>query len=493
MNRKIPVALTLVLLAGSLAAPVRACPEPGRMAQSSDPPSQTSQTSSPQATAHVVQRGETLFSIAQQYGVTVDAITHANHISDPRQVYVGQRLVIPGSGTTTQATVSFLVQAGDTLYTIARRYRTTWQTLVQINRLLSPNTLYVGQVIQVPASGNPTGEVAAQSQAAGDLVYVVRPGDTLPDIARRYNISPWTLATMNHIASPALLYPGQELVVPGAGPGLLPAPFSAVEIQPLPVSQGTTMIVAVRTTEPVTVSGRLLERTVSFAEEGGVYYGLVGLDVRREPGLYELEVTAVDGKGQETAFTTGVLVQSGRYGYARIMLSSSNDQSAYALDHERLDPLRGTFTPERHWTLPLQRPCRGTISDYFGIRRAYNDGPYTSYHTGVDFRAPGGSPVYASAGGTVILAERLAIWGNAIVIDHGWGLLTGYAHLSAIEVQVGQQVTAGDPIGKVGSTGASTGPHLHWEVWVGGVPVNGLQWLEEFYSWPGAEQAAIGG
>jgi len=143
--------------------------------------------------------------------------------------------------------------------------------------------------------------------------------------------------------------------------------------------------------------------------------------------------------------------------------------------------------------VPFQRPCVGSISAYFGARRSYNGGPYTSYHSGVDFRAPGGTPVYAPAAGTVVLAEPLALWGNGVVIDHGWGVLTGYGHLSTIEVQVGQQVMQGELVGKVGNTGLSTGAHLHWEVWVGETSVNGLQWLEEFYTWPEPEWLAIGG
>jgi len=93
----------------------------------------------------------------------------------------------------------------------------------------------------------------------------------------------------------------------------------------------------------------------------------------------------------------------------------------------------------------------------------------------------------------VVLAEPMTMLGNAIVIDHGWGLLTGYWHLSSIEVQVGQQVAPGDLIGRVGSTGLSTGAHLHWEMWVSGTPVDGLQWLEGFSPWPEAGQSSIGG
>jgi len=286
--------------------------------------------------------------------VTVDAITHANGISDPRQVYVGQRLVIPGGPASAQATMPYLVQAGDTLTSIARRYRTTWQALVQINRMLSPGTLYVGQIIQVPMASDP----ASPAQAGGDLVYTVRPGDTLPGIALRYGTSPWTLATVNHIANPALVYPGQELLIPGAGPGLLPLPFASIVIQPLPASQGMTLIIAVHTTEPVALTGKLFGQEVRFAEEGGVYYAPVGVYVFREPGLYELELSAKNSAGQVTALTTGVIVRAARFGYERIDLPESRtslmDPAIIAEEQERLNALRGTFSTQRYWTTPFQ-------------------------------------------------------------------------------------------------------------------------------------------
>jgi len=449
---------------------------------------------------HIVQRGETLFSIAQRYGSTVDAITHANGIPDPRQVFAGQRLVIPGGekDVSVEETVPYIVQAGDSLASIARRYCTTWQALVQVNGLLSPNSIYAGQVIQAPALDRLAGDEAAGfSPLSGGAVYVVRPDDTLFRVALRYGVSPWTLAAASHVANPALIYPGQELAVPGEELSLVPAPFAFVEVQPLPATQGTAMIIVVHTTEPVTLEGRLFEQGVRFAEEGGVYYGLVGVHVFAEPGLYELELTAVDGDGQSTAITTGVVVEAKRFYYERIDLPPSRDSlldpAAIARDRERSDAVRYIFTPERLWTVPFQRPCAGSISAYFGSHRSYNGGPYTSYHSGVDFRAPRGTPVYAAAAGTVVLAEPMLLWGNAVVIDHGWGVLTGYGHLSTSEVQVGQRVAQGDLIGKVGNTGLSTGAHLHWETWVGGNSVDGLQWLDQFYAWPDSDWIAIGG
>jgi murein DD-endopeptidase MepM/ murein hydrolase activator NlpD len=122
-----------------------------------------------------------------------------------------------------------------------------------------------------------------------------------------------------------------------------------------------------------------------------------------------------------------------------------------------------------------------TTTAGFGQRRSYAGGPVSSYHSGQDLGANSGAPVYAPAAGTVALAEALQVRGNAIIVDHGLGVLTGYWHLSEIDVVPGQSVARGEVIGRVGNTGLSTGPHLHWEIQVHGVPVDPLQWTRQAF------------
>jgi murein DD-endopeptidase MepM/ murein hydrolase activator NlpD len=459
----------LVLALPSTSA--EACPGIGSTCQSAEPP---------QEVFHVVERGETLFSIAQRYGSTVDALAHANRLVDPTRIYVGQRLRIPTGGVEIdpQSTSPYVVQAGDTLMSIATRYGTSWQTLARVNGILAPDVLYAGQVVRVPL-------VDGSTEGRRGLLYVVDRHETLFHIALRHQVLPWHVINANDLSNPALIYPGQQLVIPGEESSWLPMPFTAINVYPLPVRQGETLVFSVHTAGPVTLSGRLFERMVNFAEEDDGYYGLAGVHVFAEPGLYELTLTATDADGRTTEITTDVVVEANRFGYERIPATSSLlDPAVVAAEHERLDALRSTFTPSRGWSGPFQRPSGGSISSYFGTHRAYNAGPYTSYHGGVDLRGPTGTPVYAPATGTVVLAEPLTVRGKALLLDHGWGVLTGYWHLSAIEVQVGQEVAPGDLIARIGNTGLSTGAHLHWEMWVGGVNVNPLQWLEPFYPWP---------
>ncbi len=119
------------------------------------------------------------------------------------------------------------------------------------------------------------------------------------------------------------------------------------------------------------------------------------------------------------------------------------------------------------------RPVSGRITSGFGMR--YH--PIlrkTKLHTGVDIAAPSGTPIRAAAAGTVIIAGWMDAYGYTVAIDHGGGVSTLYAHCSSVSVRVGQEVSQGQVIGRVGSTGWSTGPHLHWEVRRNGQPVDPL-------------------
>ena len=125
---------------------------------------------------------------------------------------------------------------------------------------------------------------------------------------------------------------------------------------------------------------------------------------------------------------------------------------------------------------PSIRPTNGSITSGFGYRRS-PFGASREFHTGVDISAPRGTSVYATATGTVVMATYSGGYGNVIFIDHGFGFSTVYAHLSRMNVKVGQQVTKGQVIGLVGSTGRSTAPHLHYEVRINGTAVNPYTYL----------------
>ncbi|HHG74867.1 MAG TPA: M23 family metallopeptidase [Persephonella sp.] len=130
------------------------------------------------------------------------------------------------------------------------------------------------------------------------------------------------------------------------------------------------------------------------------------------------------------------------------------------------------YTEKKFTESSFIKPLKAlSISTPFGAKRIIN-GKKRSVHWGVDFKAPEGTEVYASLSGRVVLARELFYTGKTVVIDHGLGLHTLYAHLSSIAVKEGQMIKGGQIIGKVGSTGRSTGPHLHFGIYLGGVRVD---------------------
>lgn len=130
------------------------------------------------------------------------------------------------------------------------------------------------------------------------------------------------------------------------------------------------------------------------------------------------------------------------------------------------------------FSLPLYRPVDGIVTSPYGVHRVFNKQPKGS-HMGLDLRGATGTPIHACADGRVVLAEELYYAGNAVYVDHGFGVVTAYMHMSAFAVKEGDMVKAGDLLGKVGMTGRVTGPHLHLSLYVFGVSVDPLPLLQD--------------
>ncbi len=437
-------------------------------------------------TIHIVQAGETLFLIAQQYGVTVDAIILANDLSNPDMLRVGQRLIIPAASA---PPIIYVVQPGDTLALIAVRYGLTADALAQFNHLANPNLIYIGQALRLPL---PNGQaVVAPAQAQ---VYVVQSGDTVAQIAARFHSTIWMIAQANNLPNPNVVQVGQRLLIPdgGASDGgtlsNLPLPFRSVAIIPSVAVQGQTVQVVVETVGDVSLAGSYNNMPLFFVAQenatSNTYRALVGIHALALPGLWPLELRAV--QGDFVASVRGMVqVVAGNYGVQ--YLAFGQDQAAL------LDPdlanreaqyvwnVTAQITLPGRWQGTFALPLSGipTISAPFGDRRAYGSDLINGFHSGIDYAAALGTPVFCPAPGRVVLAEPLQVRGNAVIVDHGRGVMSGFWHLSQIQVTVGQDLAAGDLIGLVGNTGLSTGAHLHWEVRVGGVQVNPLQWTSE--------------
>jgi murein DD-endopeptidase MepM/ murein hydrolase activator NlpD len=429
---------------------------------------------------HVVVAGETLYQIAQQYGVSVDALAAANDIGDADWIEVGQRLIIPtGEGEQPAAqSFDYAVQPGDTVALIAHRYGVSADALAQANRLTNPNLIFVGQILTVPVGGEP-------STVSRGVVYVVEAGDTMARIAARHDSSIWAIAQLNGIANPSLIYVGQRLLIPSdQGASNLPSPFVKLTLVPVVATQGQTVQLFIETDGEAELSGGFDGRALLFVGGGGRYRTLIGIHPMASPGTYALDLRARQD-GRDATVRSLVYVTEGSFGVQYLQFTAEKaellDPTLLAAEAERVRVVMGEATLPGAWQGPFSSPLAGAyeISSPFGIRRSYEGGPPTSYHGGVDYDAPAGTPVLAPAPGRIVLAEALQVRGNAVIVDHGRGVMTGFWHLSEIGVDVGQRVEVGDELGRVGNTGLSTGAHLHWEMRVIGVQVDPLQWVRE--------------
>jgi peptidase M23-like protein len=210
-------------------------------------------------------------------------------------------------------------------------------------------------------------------------------------------------------------------------------------------------------------------------------HALIGVDLEKSPGQYEWKISWSAGDGQPHVCSLPVNVRAGKFRIERLTVEKQFVQpdpeqlKRVEEDQKKMKAVYETITPEVLWKGKFVVPLKGVSTGRnFGSRRILN-GEARSPHTGVDLPAPTGTPVYAAQSGKVVLAENLYYAGNTVVIDHGFGIFTMYAHLSEIGVHAGDPVEASAEIGKVGATGRVTGPHLHWGLTIDHARVNGLQ------------------
>jgi murein DD-endopeptidase MepM/ murein hydrolase activator NlpD len=195
---------------------------------------------------------------------------------------------------------------------------------------------------------------------------------------------------------------------------------------------------------------------------------LIGIPLSTKPGEHRIYVQPV-GK---TKYTIVFDIKPKEYPASYITIKNKRKVNPNPDDMKRITKERGRLNKAlRHWTqqeqidLDFELPAKGRMSGVFGSRRFFNKQPRNP-HSGLDIAAPTGTAVNAPAKGTVIDTGDFFFNGNTILLDHGQGLISGYFHLSAIEVKPGQQINKGDLLGRIGATGRVTGPHLHWNIYL---------------------------
>ncbi|MGA8243174.1 MAG: M23 family metallopeptidase [Desulfobacterales bacterium] len=217
-----------------------------------------------------------------------------------------------------------------------------------------------------------------------------------------------------------------------------------------------------------------------------VLIGLIAIPYHSKPGTETINLEWSDRKGHRE-LTVSLKILSHRFKSEKLQVTPSRvtpapeDVERIKREGEEVKAVYAASRPQRLWDEPFQRPLNGLVTSPYGTRRLLN-GKLKSYHGGVDFRAATGTLIYAANTGIVGLAKNLFYSGNIVILDHGSGLFTTYAHLSRIDVAPGRLVEKGQVIGLAGATGRVSGPHLHWGVKVNGVNANPLHMLKTLNS-----------
>ena len=269
----------------------------------------------------------------------------------------------------------------------------------------------------------------------------------------------------------------------------------AVGVTPTPSTPPEVIL----STEDVKQAGTVLLSLVGDVKEGVVtafgkrlsltrgsrsLYVFIGVDADQAPGSQPVRIDFTLLSGSKGSLDAEVTVVRTEWAVDAVTISPKLaallDPLLVNRELAMLSEIYGKYTPEKLWKSETGwlLPTPGQLTTRFGEQRSYNGGVAGGHHSGTDLGAAEGDPVAATNAGRVVLARQLQQRGNMVVIDHGGGLFSGYAHMSSFAVAEGQAIDAGETVGLVGTTGLSTGAHLHWEMAANGVLVDALRFTD---------------
>ncbi len=446
-------------------------PVTGVHAQSTDP-----------GPTYIVQPGDTLNQIAEQFGVSLDDLISINNIQDANLISEGTSLVIPGLEGISGVLTSQTVHLGETLDTLLKSYKIPKDLFLRLNRITSPSELYVGSNIIVPVSN--------QDSVIGYFASLTN-GMTLQELGARKGVNPWVLILANQAETTWSFLPFDHIFIETKSQAevesIISPLITSIEIAPLPLIQGATVEIIINSPHQLTITGSLNGFQLHFFPNSeGQYVALQGIEAMAVIGLVPLRISGQSSTAESFSIDQMLLLESG--GFLQdppLYVESETIDPAITEPEEEL--IRNTVAPitdTRKWNSQWLPPLDDItcIKSAYGNRRSYNGSDYIYFHAGIDYGVCAQSlDIYASAPGTVVYVGNLTVRGNAVIIDHGWGVYSAYYHQASIAVSVGDQVQQGQVLGTVGATGRVTGYHLHWEVWVNGVQVKPSDWLDNIY------------
>jgi murein DD-endopeptidase MepM/ murein hydrolase activator NlpD len=323
--------------------------------------------------------------------------------------------------------------------------------------------------------GLPAGPPAA-SPAASVVSTPAAPIEATPPVAPTPSRSPGTppLGTAVPSASPAAV---------SAAPTVAPTPAPAFEVLADPpfVGRGETLLV-----RAVGVAGGTLQagtRAIPLIPAPAGAWAVVAVGLYTDLGPATVTLTGRDEQGRPLGQASAEITVVDPNRPADYLVVTEETASiltpeAAATETRLRAEQFATSEPAPLWRTAFRHPVLAfEVTTQFGSGRSINGGPIGDFHSGQDLAADEGTPVTAAAPGRVSWVGAMPIRGNTVIIDHGAGVKTGYHHLLDTTVTAGQPIDAGALIGHLGSTGFSTGPHLHWELTIFGVNVDPETWV----------------
>ena len=254
------------------------------------------------------------------------------------------------------------------------------------------------------------------------------------------------------------------------------------------VTQGQTLKLKVWANSPIDRCTATLSKKTFHGYQPiskSAYHSWIYLGIPRgiKSGKQPVSLTLYLKNGEKFTRTLPLRVKKGRFRKSVVNLSKKKDKlnsnrKQLRQESQLIGSKFGKLTRQQYFEKPFIKPTRGRISSPFGAYRVYNN-KSSRKHSGVDIANAEKTPLYAANSGRIILSRALKIHGQTIMIDHGFGVVTVYNHLSKRFVSNDQRVYRGQKIGLMGQTGIATGPHLHWGMSVQNIRVNPLYWLED--------------
>lgn len=391
---------------------------------------------------HIVESGESISVIAQKYHVPVETICELNQISEKDYVYPGQRikinateynptknLIVEEAKTADKNNIQenniiqedykssfYTVKAGDTLWSIAKKYGVSMEGILAVNYLSDKDVLKVGQNLEIPAMGGSN----QGSNKVQTVNYTVVKGDSLWNISEKFDIKMHEIININQLENVTQLSVGQKLKIP------------ATE-KVLAANQETTASPAANEKEEKP------KEVIHYIQKGESLWAI--------SRKYQVSISTITAANR--------ISESGKLVVGQKLL---------------IPNVRNSAISSRSFMWPLN----GLITSQFGMRTL---GGRRDYHTGIDIDGRTGDPIRAAENGKVSFSGFLNGYGYTVIIDHSGGYSTVYSHNSSNLVSVGQSINKGDIIAKIGSTGYSTGSHLHFEIREDGKPMNPINYL----------------